>query len=326
MPVVHFSTDAMPAAERLSRFQDELGRRLTSADTGVPSAGLRPFRVAWSHVAGSTLALVMTEVSSLNARRRPRCLRDGDDDFSYFTATRRPIRCDHNGRRFVLAPGEGVLVAHALPVETWWGDAGAFVVRLPRAAFPDPGAADAVAGRSIPRGHPVQRLLGPYQRSVWTDATACDGRALPDAAERNLATLVASLAATSGAAGWRAIRAALGPARVAAMLEVMARRAAEPGLGMGEVAAAVGLSERSGHSAFAAAGLGFGECLARLRLDRVHEWLAAGGPGWIGDAALGAGFGDISHFNRLFRRRFGASPGELRVRRSGQGQMAYRAG
>ncbi len=36
----------------------------------------------------------------------------------------------------------------------------------------------------------------------------------------------------------------------------------------------------------------------------------------ISDIAYAAGFNEISHFNRCFRRRFGASPGEFRNRSS----------
>jgi AraC-like DNA-binding protein len=31
------------------------------------------------------------------------------------------------------------------------------------------------------------------------------------------------------------------------------------------------------------------------------------------DIAFAAGFGDVSHFNRLFRRRFGATPSGVRA-------------
>jgi AraC-like DNA-binding protein len=33
----------------------------------------------------------------------------------------------------------------------------------------------------------------------------------------------------------------------------------------------------------------------------------------ISAIAFDAGFGDLSHFNRLFRRRFGATPSEVRA-------------
>ncbi len=32
----------------------------------------------------------------------------------------------------------------------------------------------------------------------------------------------------------------------------------------------------------------------------------------IGEIVLECGFGDISHFNRAFRRRYGSSPSEVR--------------
>jgi AraC-like DNA-binding protein len=31
------------------------------------------------------------------------------------------------------------------------------------------------------------------------------------------------------------------------------------------------------------------------------------------DIAFAAGFGDVSHFNRVFRRRFGATPSDVRA-------------
>lgn len=50
------------------------------------------------------------------------------------------------------------------------------------------------------------------------------------------------------------------------------------------------------------------------RLDRAHEML--GNPGLahkaISTIAIDAGFGDISHFNHSFRRRFGATPSDVR--------------
>jgi AraC-like DNA-binding protein len=33
----------------------------------------------------------------------------------------------------------------------------------------------------------------------------------------------------------------------------------------------------------------------------------------IGDIALAAGFGDLSYFHRVFRRRFGATPADMRT-------------
>lgn len=47
-----------------------------------------------------------------------------------------------------------------------------------------------------------------------------------------------------------------------------------------------------------------------LRLEYARRRLAAGGR--IADAALDAGFQDLSHFYRLFRRRFGQTPGAAR--------------
>jgi AraC-like DNA-binding protein len=44
----------------------------------------------------------------------------------------------------------------------------------------------------------------------------------------------------------------------------------------------------------------------RILLNRQAQHLS------ISEIAYSVGFNDLSHFNRLFRRRFGCSPGEMR--------------
>ena len=38
------------------------------------------------------------------------------------------------------------------------------------------------------------------------------------------------------------------------------------------------------------------------------------------DIAFAAGFGDVSHFNRMFRRRFGDTPSDVRAAAMAPGQ------
>ena len=82
-------------------------------------------------------------------------------------------------------------------------------------------------------------------------------------------------------------------------------------------AAATALSRRRFTQLFReVAGEPFSPALQRLRLDRVCELLAAGEQS-IAGAAFSCGFEDLSHFYRLFRRRYGVPPGEWLQRRRG---------
>ena len=64
----------------------------------------------------------------------------------------------------------------------------------------------------------------------------------------------------------------------------------------------------------------FTEQVNELRLQRAYTLLteARENKSRISDVALQAGFSDISHFNRLFRSRFGDTPKGVRT----QGQYA----
>ena len=65
---------------------------------------------------------------------------------------------------------------------------------------------------------------------------------------------------------------------------------------------------------FADAGTTFTEFLRQQRLARAYRLL--GDPAQkdrnVADLAYAAGFSDLSHFNRAFRRRYGVTPREIR--------------
>ena len=99
-------------------------------------------------------------------------------------------------------------------------------------------------------------------------------------------------------------------ARLRAVLAEIARRFGSPGLDVDAIASRLGLSRRSVQRLLEETGKPFTEHLTECRLQRAHAML--GDPAFshlrIIDIALASGFGDVSHFNRLFRRRFGDTP------------------
>ena len=106
----------------------------------------------------------------------------------------------------------------------------------------------------------------------------------------------------------------LTPVLVAIILDHIYRYINDPELGAATLAARFRCSERYVHRLFATTGRSVGEHLNEKRiaactrklLDRnsAHETIA--------EIAFAAGFRDISHFNRLFKRCNGLAPREFR--------------
>jgi AraC-like DNA-binding protein len=81
----------------------------------------------------------------------------------------------------------------------------------------------------------------------------------------------------------------------------------------------LGLSERSIYLLFERSGLSFAAFVTDERLARTTTMLLdpARRQLRIGDIAFAAGFGDLTTFNRSFRRRYGQTPSSLRRLGSG---------
>jgi len=99
-----------------------------------------------------------------------------------------------------------------------------------------------------------------------------------------------------------------------AILKLIEERSAESGLSAATVAALLGITPRYVHRLLGETGKSFTHHGLERRLDKAAALLHD--PRWrhrkIADVAAEAGFTDLSHFNRAFRRRFGATPSDIR--------------
>ena len=103
--------------------------------------------------------------------------------------------------------------------------------------------------------------------------------------------------------------------RLAAIRRDIVGNIARPDLTEVEVAARHGISPRYLRRLFEADGVSFTEYVLRERLERAFRALTdpKQASRTIGEIGLAAGFGDLSYFNRTFRRRYGDTPSGVRA-------------
>jgi AraC-like DNA-binding protein len=103
-------------------------------------------------------------------------------------------------------------------------------------------------------------------------------------------------------------------ARLNAALSSISARFQEPGLRIATVAETQGISTRYLQQLLESSGTSFTAYINDLRLQRAFKLLTEHPERRIVEIALEVGFSDISHFNRLFRARFGDTPSGVRDR------------
>jgi AraC-like DNA-binding protein len=107
---------------------------------------------------------------------------------------------------------------------------------------------------------------------------------------------------------------AVAAARLAAALAYIAESFIEPGLTVEAVARRQGVSRRYLQRLLEESGMSFTVRVKELRLQKAFALLTnvQHGKRRISDIAMEVGFSDVSHFNRLFRARFGDTPSGVR--------------
>jgi AraC family transcriptional regulator len=242
------------------------------------------------------------------------------------------INLDHRPVTLEVKEQHGYRAVRVDPGTGWLNPAGqGFSLRV-KAAGPhayarvsfDPVRFDRFVGASGDNARPVQLrrsydIGGPQVRHL-IGALAAEAKAGTPSGLVYVDTLAAALSLQlvqqAGTTVHRRehARGGLAPAVRRRVLELMEARATER-LTLDVLAREAGLSPAHFARAFKeSVGRAPHQYLMSLRLDRARRLLDAPNAG-LSDVALQTGFADQAHFTRFFKRRFGVTPGAVRVRR-----------
>jgi len=241
---------------------------------------------------------------------------DGDDDFSFHMNLSGLSLVTGPRGETTLRDGDAMLLSYSVsriisrpdPVDHR-------VIRLPRAALARMvrNVDDLVLCR-IPRDTGMLTLLKSYVDAVFDDPAL----ALPQTRQLITAQLCDLVAFTLGAtrdatsvAEGRGIRAA----RLHAIKVDIEEHLAIGDLSPDAVAKRHQISDSYIRKLFAGEGMSFSQFVLGRRLERAHRMLTnpALASRSVTSIAFDAGFGDLSYFNRAFKRCYGSTPSEVRT-------------
>jgi AraC-like DNA-binding protein len=312
-PLLQWSSREVPLRARVESWRDLLTRKLLPID-------VRPLNDSPFHVDVQMRALPGLRFSwgAVDASHycRTRSIASGeDDDFVIVVNLDGKFTSAQNGREVELGAGEACLMACT--------DTGAFCrpklgrlicIRVPAESLAAlvPGLHDRT-GKIIPRDNEALRLLTSYI-GVLGGSQTLSSPELRNAIVTHIHNLAALVLQPTQDNYVRIQDNGLKAARLRAVKSFIARNLGRGDLSIGEVAAHIHLTPRSVQLLLEEDGTTFSAFTLQARLARVYAALMDQ-RNWhrtIGDIAFECGFGDISYFNRAFRRRHGASPTEIR--------------
>lgn len=252
--------------------------------------------------------------SSMAARwsRTDELVKDGDDTFSLIMPLAGAVMRSQRGQDLDAKPGEGVGILHSEPGGIQFRRLDDIAVMVPRSALA-PLVPDLEAAATRVVANDALRLLRLYLMP-WRESFN-----VTDPAVRRLAVthvhdlMVMALGATRDAAvvaNGRGVRAA----RLKAVKADIAANLSTRDLSVTAVALRQRVSPRYIHMLFDSEGTTFSQFVLAARLACAHRMLLhpRHAQRSISAIAYASGFGDLSHFNHAFRRRYGATPSEVR--------------
>jgi AraC-like DNA-binding protein len=301
---LRIATGGLPSSLRLPALRDLFDQ---SIGMEIAAENDQPVDLQINAVPGLRRALMLRPFTARAARPAPR-LADGDDTVCLMVKSGGHMALHQGGHEAVPDMGDGMLLVYRQPSQLSFQDATYLSVRVPREALAMLVDVEAAAGRCIPGDTAALVLLRHYVSSL--------PERLADPALGGLvATHVYDLMALAiGATGeGREIARSRG-VRAARLEAIKADLTRDASLSIDEIARRQGVTPRYVQILFEESGTTFGEFATARKLDTARAMLRS--PRYatwsIAGIAFEAGFRDLSHFNRHFRRRFGTTPSDYR--------------
>jgi AraC-like DNA-binding protein len=307
-----FSTEGIPEKDRLGRLCEQYGRTVLRGDIKVAEGAAFEAQVE-SHTTPE-LRLLSTTFSPAQVTWNSANVATCSDDVALFVNRTSTIAVTSRGRDVILRPGEGILTS-TVEVRTFERIATgeAFALHVPRSALAALVNVDDAIMKSIPRESIALRLLTVYGSAVMKEKTLATLPLRPLATAHLHELLALALEAPRDAAAL-AQSGGVKAARLQEAKNFIIANIARQDLSIGSAALQLAMTPRYLQRLFETEATTFSSFLLDLRLKRAHQMLCH--PQFadrsVSAIAYEAGFGDLSYFNRCFRRVYGVTPSDVR--------------
>jgi AraC-like DNA-binding protein len=311
--ILNISTREMPQGERVSMLREFYGRGLPKADVEVKKG--EPVEASFTSHALPEAQLLLGTLVGARIVRTKHLVADGNDSVALFANRSGTIGIASRGRDALLRPGEAVLTSAGDETAfERFADGDCFTLRVPRRILePMIVDVDDAVMRIIPGNVVGLKLLVDYAEALVKE-NAFAKPALRQLGVSHLHDLLALVLdpteETSVVAEQRGARAA----RLRQAKLFIVNNYGRQDLSVAAVARQLGVTTRYLQRIFEGDGKTFSSFLVEQRLKRAHRMLR--GPEFaehpVSSIAYEVGFGDLSYFNRCFRRAYGATPSDVR--------------
>jgi AraC-like DNA-binding protein len=313
MDRIVFTTDSFPERKRFSAYREELAKWSCGLDLGISDQSR--FRAVLELRRAGAVEIMTNAMSAIDTARTPRLVRDGDDALLVMLLLSGKAQQSQLGERCSLNAGDVVVCDSGYPGEfNLVAESKLLSLKIPRSKLSTllPNVSRFAGARLD--GDPVaRRLLSNYLAGTLdVDLTG----SLPAAQmhQDHIVDLVALALGPGGEMRELVERRGAQAVRRTAVIREIETSMADPAFDAAIVAARLGITVRYVHFLLEATGRTFSEHLLDKRLSRTVELLhdVQHWPRRIADIAFEVGFKDLSYFNRMFRRKYGATPSDIR--------------
>jgi AraC-like DNA-binding protein len=311
----HFSTAGMPVPQRRQAIGGLRERGLLPIEPLDDSVSLS---IAKCFLPG--VGILAGTLSGLRQQAVAQAKDVSDDLFLGINLAGRSV-ATQRGREAEFGDGEGILMSLA---------EGAFAITRPTPAkmlglrMPRPALTALLASgvdehlRVVAGDLAPLKLLASYLRAIMEVSRDLGARLSPETNSltathlQDLMALCIGATRDAAAGATQSVRAA----RLQAIKADIVVGLADPSLTVAALAARQGVTPRYVHKLFESDGTTCTQFILRRRLDRAYRRLCD--PRFaersITSIAMEAGFGDLSYFNRVFRRQYSGTPSDIRNR------------
>lgn len=305
------AVEAEPESAQLESWRENFGRTILRLDVD-PAPG-QPFRCRMALQSMPGVAFASVSTSACRTARTPRLVKEaGRDDIGLVALVEGMAIVSQRGRDAQISAGEAIFLRNDEPgIVDFPTAARFFSFALPSESFTRLVSIDS-SMTVVPAASAALRLALRYAELLLDDGHHLLTTETYHAVASHFHELAAAMIgitrdSTVEGRGMRAARLRAIKADIAASLS-------DHQLSIARIAERHGITPRYVGKLFEGEGTTFSQYVLEQRLSRVRQMLSE--PRFahhlVSTIAIDTGFGDISHFNRSFRRRFGTTPTEAR--------------